>query len=271
LTLALEELRELARGLHPAILADRGLGPALGALAERSLLPVELQLDIDERLPDSVEVAVFSIVSESFTNVAKYANATSARVHVGREDALWSWRSPTTASAKPTQKRLRASRAGRPASPRSTAVLRSRALPASGPRCGRAALAKDSAGRELLPQNESDFLGEAPWLGGTANTPGPWPSRTACGQGVKRTTNVRDSLEPDPSLNRDSPGVVRELIEAEQQDAPAVDRRAVMFFRRAEPELVNWARRQAAALLDSAPTGSHGDLVGSTQMFRREW
>jgi PAS domain S-box-containing protein len=79
---ALKELRELARGLHPAVLTDRGLGAALEALAERSTVPVELRLELDGRLPTTVEVAVFYVVSEALTNVAKYAGATAALVHV---------------------------------------------------------------------------------------------------------------------------------------------------------------------------------------------
>ena len=79
---ALKELRELARGLHPAVLTDRGLGPALEALAERSTVPVELRVELEGRLPTSVEVAVFYVVSEALTNVAKYAGATAALVEV---------------------------------------------------------------------------------------------------------------------------------------------------------------------------------------------
>jgi len=79
---ALKELRELARGLHPAVLTDRGLEAALEALAERSTVPVELRLELEGRLPAGVEVAVFYVVSEALTNVAKYAGATAALVHV---------------------------------------------------------------------------------------------------------------------------------------------------------------------------------------------
>jgi PAS domain S-box-containing protein len=80
LALALQELRELARGLHPAVLSDRGLAPALQALAERSAVPVDLDVDFDERLPAAVEVAIFYVVSESLANVAKYAGATRVKV-----------------------------------------------------------------------------------------------------------------------------------------------------------------------------------------------
>jgi PAS domain S-box-containing protein len=82
---ALEELRELARGIHPAILTDRGLGAALEALASRAPLPVEIEHG-DERLPASVEVAAYYVVSEALANVAKYADATNVRVSVAREN-----------------------------------------------------------------------------------------------------------------------------------------------------------------------------------------
>jgi signal transduction histidine kinase len=86
LALALEELRELARGLHPAILSDRGLGPALESLAGRAAIPVELEPVPAERLPGPVEAAAFYVVSESLANVAKYAEALHARVRVAREN-----------------------------------------------------------------------------------------------------------------------------------------------------------------------------------------
>ena len=79
---ALDELRELARGIHPAILTDRGLGPALEAILARAPLPVEL-LDLPERrLPEPVEAAVYYVVAETVTNIAKHANAESATVSV---------------------------------------------------------------------------------------------------------------------------------------------------------------------------------------------
>jgi len=84
LSLALQELRELARGLHPAILTDRGLDAALESLAERSPVPVTLELDLDGRLPGAVEVAIFYVVSESLANVAKYSGAGSAVVRVAK-------------------------------------------------------------------------------------------------------------------------------------------------------------------------------------------
>jgi PAS domain S-box-containing protein len=82
LGLALQELRELARGLHPAVLTDRGLGAALEALAERSAVPVELQLDLERRLPSGVEVAIFYVASETLANIVKHAAATAVTVRL---------------------------------------------------------------------------------------------------------------------------------------------------------------------------------------------
>jgi PAS domain S-box-containing protein len=80
---AIEELRELARGLHPAILTHRGLAAAVDALADRA--PVRVHVDIPEqRYPPSVESAAYFIAAEALTNVAKYANATTARITATR-------------------------------------------------------------------------------------------------------------------------------------------------------------------------------------------
>jgi PAS domain S-box-containing protein len=78
---ALEELRELARGIHPAVLTDRGLRPALETLASRTPVPVDLVAP-EERLSPDVEAAAYYVVAESLTNVAKYARASTARVSV---------------------------------------------------------------------------------------------------------------------------------------------------------------------------------------------
>jgi signal transduction histidine kinase len=83
---ALEELRELARGIHPAVLTDRGLGTALETLASRAPVPVELAELPEDRLPEAVELAAYFVVAEALTNVAKYANATHATVEVAREN-----------------------------------------------------------------------------------------------------------------------------------------------------------------------------------------
>jgi PAS domain S-box-containing protein len=80
---ALEELRELARGIHPAVLTDRGLPEALEALAARTPLPIELHAP-DERLPGPVEAAAYYVVSEALANVTKYADASSVYVRIGQ-------------------------------------------------------------------------------------------------------------------------------------------------------------------------------------------
>ena len=84
LTQAIEELRELARGIHPAILTERGLGAALEVLASRAPLRVEIENELAERLPPPVEAAAYYVVAESLTNVAKYAEASLVRVRVVR-------------------------------------------------------------------------------------------------------------------------------------------------------------------------------------------
>jgi signal transduction histidine kinase len=83
---ALEELRELARGIHPAVLTDRGLGTALETLANRAPVPVELGALPDERLPEAVELAAYFVVAEALTNVAKYSKASYATVQVERDN-----------------------------------------------------------------------------------------------------------------------------------------------------------------------------------------
>ncbi len=79
---ALDELRNLARGIHPAILSEGGLAPALKALARRSAVPVELDVDVETRLPEPVEVASYFVVSEALANAAKHARASVAHVNV---------------------------------------------------------------------------------------------------------------------------------------------------------------------------------------------
>jgi signal transduction histidine kinase len=82
---ALAELREFARGIHPAILSDRGLQPAVEALVERAPLTVTSEIALDERLPAAVEVAAYFVISEGLTNVVRYAETTSASIAVRRE------------------------------------------------------------------------------------------------------------------------------------------------------------------------------------------
>jgi signal transduction histidine kinase len=84
--LAIGEVRDLARGIHPAVLSDRGLDAALSSLAARSTVPVEVHVDVPERPPASVEAAAYFVVSEALTNVAKHARASTAVVTVRRSD-----------------------------------------------------------------------------------------------------------------------------------------------------------------------------------------
>src|SRR5262249_10206748 len=83
---ALEELRELARGLHPGTLTF-GLGPALDALVVRAPFPVTVEAVPEERLPETVEAAVYYVIAESLTNAAKHADASSVDVRVTARDA----------------------------------------------------------------------------------------------------------------------------------------------------------------------------------------
>jgi signal transduction histidine kinase len=76
----IDELREISRGIHPAILSEAGLRAALRALARRSAIPVEMNVRIDGRLPEPVEVGAYYVVSEMLTNAAKYARASVVRV-----------------------------------------------------------------------------------------------------------------------------------------------------------------------------------------------
>ena len=86
LTMALAELRELARGIHPAVLTDRGLGPAVQGLADRVPLPVEVDVDLDERPEPRIEAAAYFVAAEALTNVARYAQAEEAQVRITRSD-----------------------------------------------------------------------------------------------------------------------------------------------------------------------------------------
>jgi signal transduction histidine kinase len=85
LTDVVDELREFAHGIHPAVLAQGGLRPALKALARRSAVPVALAMRVDRRLPEPVEVAAYYVVSEALTNIAKHAHASVVHVEVDDE------------------------------------------------------------------------------------------------------------------------------------------------------------------------------------------
>jgi signal transduction histidine kinase len=83
-----DELREITHGIHPAILSEKGLKPALRALARRSAVPVELDLQAERRLPGPVEIAAYYVVSEALTNTAKHAHASVVDVHLEVRDAM---------------------------------------------------------------------------------------------------------------------------------------------------------------------------------------
>ena len=82
LSAVVDELREIARGIHPAVLAQGGLRPALKALARRCAIPVRLDVEVEGRLPEQAEIAAYYVVAEALTNTAKHAHATAAEVEV---------------------------------------------------------------------------------------------------------------------------------------------------------------------------------------------
>jgi signal transduction histidine kinase len=84
-----EDLREIARGIHPAILSEGGLGPALRTLARRAAISVELDVAAIARLPEPIEVAAYYVISEALTNATRHAHASVVRVAVeARDDSL---------------------------------------------------------------------------------------------------------------------------------------------------------------------------------------
>jgi signal transduction histidine kinase len=85
---ATDEVREIAQGIHPAILTQGGLAPALRTLALRSAVPVEVNVEREERLPEPVEVAAYYVAAEALTNAAKHAGASRAWVRLERQDGL---------------------------------------------------------------------------------------------------------------------------------------------------------------------------------------
>jgi signal transduction histidine kinase/uncharacterized protein YoaH (UPF0181 family) len=87
-TSVLDELREIALGIHPALLAEGGLGPALKTLANRSPIAVELDVRAEARLPEAVEVAAYYVVSEALTNAAKHSQASIVRVAAVEQDCM---------------------------------------------------------------------------------------------------------------------------------------------------------------------------------------
>ena len=88
LAAALEDLREIGRGIHPAVLAQGGLRPALRALARRSAFPVDVRVNVADRPPYPAEIAAYYVVSEALTNTAKHARASAAEVEVDADDGV---------------------------------------------------------------------------------------------------------------------------------------------------------------------------------------
>jgi len=101
----LEDLQEISRGIHPAILAKGGLGPALGTLAHRSAIPVNLDVPGEERLPEPIEVAAYFIASEALANATKHSQATRIEVSLTRrgERLLLSVRDDGVGGADPAR------------------------------------------------------------------------------------------------------------------------------------------------------------------------
>jgi signal transduction histidine kinase len=81
---AMSELRDLVRGIHPSVLTDRGLDAAVSGLANRCPVPVDVEIDLDERPPEAVETGAYYVVAEALTNVGKHANAATAAVDIRR-------------------------------------------------------------------------------------------------------------------------------------------------------------------------------------------
>ena len=102
---AVAELQELSRGIHPAILSERGLGPALRTLARRSAVPVDLDVTVDARCPEPVETAAYYVASEALTNVMKHAQASQVQVRLAARDGrlLLSIRDDGVGGADPTR------------------------------------------------------------------------------------------------------------------------------------------------------------------------
>ena len=154
------ELRELARGIHPAVLTERGLSAAVGALATRCTVPVEIVDPLEERLPPAVEATAYFTVAEALTNVAKYAEATHAVVKLAMHRRRRSWsRCATTASA-----------ARRPAAARASSGLMDRVGALDGTLSVDSPVGQGTLVRAVLPLEWGRF---EPWLIGASSTRAP--------------------------------------------------------------------------------------------------
>jgi signal transduction histidine kinase len=102
---AVTELQELSRGIHPAILSQGGIGPALRTLARRAPIPVQLEVDVQRRLPEPIEVAAYYVASEALANAVKHAQASRVDMSIGRRNGslLLSIRDDGVGGADPTR------------------------------------------------------------------------------------------------------------------------------------------------------------------------
>jgi signal transduction histidine kinase len=130
-----DELREISRGIHPAILSEGGLEPALSALRRRSAVPVELDVHAERRLPAPVEVAAYYVVAEALTNAAKHARASAVHVELDTHDAILRLAIRDDGIGEPTSARGPDCSGSAIESKPSAARSRSPALPATAPRC----------------------------------------------------------------------------------------------------------------------------------------
>ena len=131
LGLAIDELRELARGIHPAVLTELGLIAALRTLARRAPLPVGLEYDDDRRCPGPVEAAAYFLAAEALTNVVRYANATRADIRVATTGGWLTIEIGDDGAGGADPRAAPACAAWPTASPRSTARSPSTARPAA--------------------------------------------------------------------------------------------------------------------------------------------
>jgi DeoR/GlpR family transcriptional regulator of sugar metabolism len=174
LTGVLDELREIAHGVHPAILAEGGLCPALKSLARRSAVPVRLDLRADRRLPEQIELAAYYVVCEALTNTAKHAHASAVdvQVHAGergliglkdRVEALGgriSLHSPPGAGTA-AEIALPLTHPSRPEPPQAPANRITRTWPRSRTRTARHRREETEAGRPVVPKAMSPPLTSA--------------------------------------------------------------------------------------------------------------
>jgi signal transduction histidine kinase len=101
---AVTELQEFSRGIHPAILSERGLGPALRTLARRSLVPIDLDVTMDARFPEPIETAAYYVASEALANAMKHARASHVEIALAaRSGSLLSIRDDGVGGADPAR------------------------------------------------------------------------------------------------------------------------------------------------------------------------